>query len=494
MLPDKQEPSLQFFNKISDAIIITDLEFNIKAWNRAAELTYGWKAEEIIGKNIMNTIRIEYINQEQDKVLMEFEKEGKWKGDVVQYTKNGEEIHIFSSVSLIKDKNGNPTEIVAINQNKTKTRKIEDKLKLSKEKYRLIVENAHEGIWMIDEHGYTSFVNDRMAEILGYRREEMLDAHLFNYMDEEYKKIAKKNLKRGKQGIREQHEFVFVGKDRKRISVLLSASPLFTEKEKYIGAVALISDITDKKKAEEKLKKSEKRYRDAYEQANLYRDLFTHDMNNILQVIISSSELISYDKNDIDDKIESYLEIIKNQAQQGAALINSIHRLSELEEKDIELEPIELIGILDRQLEYIKKMYKEKEILIERNNEINQYVILANRFLGEVFRNILTNSIKYNNNSKIEIIIKVSMEIVDDREYIKLQFIDNGLGIKDEKKEIIFHKGKKDLKGSKGMGIGLSLVKVIIEKYQGKIWVEDRIEGNYKMGSKFIVLLPKLKK
>jgi len=71
-----------------------------------------------------------------------------------------------------------------------------------------------------------------------------------------------------------------------------------------------------------------------------------------------------------------------------------------------------------------------------------------------------------------------------------MEFLDNGIGIQDDKKKILFKEGYRKLKGSKGMGLGLSLVSKILNTFNGKIWVEDRVKGDYTKGSKFILLLP----
>jgi len=618
-MSNTQKQDKKFFDEISDAIIITDLNYNIIAWNDAAERIYGWKAQEIIGKNIMDTIRIEYINQDPRDVIKEFENENNWSGEVIQYTKNGRKIQVRSSVSLIKDVNGTPKEIIAINQDLTETRKIEKRLKISEKKYQLIVENAQEGIWMIDENGYTNFVNDRMAEMLDYSRDEMMGKHLYDFSDEEYTKIAKKNIQRRKKGIKEQHEFQFVKKNDEKIYTNLNASPIFTEEGKYIGSVALISDITekkeaerklkeseekfrkiseqsliglqiiqngklvylnrtaadftgftpeeiksmdfknivnnihpediksvrnrfkerlnnpnkikdpfqfrvihkdgtirwieslnksikykgndadliflvditDKKKAETSLKKSEVKYREAYDKANFYKDLFIHDMNNILQVISSSTELIQkFFKNQKEEEIKGFTDMIQRQINRGTELILNIHKLSVLEEKDIEIESVDAIKILMKVTDYVKKAYSKQNVNIHIKTPFNNYNIPANELLEEVYQNLLINSIKYNDNEKKEIIIRISEEKEEDNKFLKLEFIDNGRGIEDERKDIIFQKGKKTEKGSKGLGFGLSLVQLIIKKFNGKIWAEDRIKGNYQAGSKFIILLP----
>ena len=71
-----------------------------------------------------------------------------------------------------------------------------------------------------------------------------------------------------------------------------------------------------------------------------------------------------------------------------------------------------------------------------------------------------------------------------------MEFIDNGLGIEDRRKKNIFQRGFNQDKSIYGMGLGLSLVSIIIDKFNGEIWVEDRIKGDYKRGSNFIIKIP----
>ena len=104
---------------------------------------------------------------------------------------------------------------------------------------------------------------------------------------------------------------------------------------------------------------------------------------------------------------------------------------------------------------------------------------------------ILINAIKYNTNPEVEIFIKISNGHGESNDFIKLEFIDNGIGIIDEKKKIIFEKDNRRYKGKKGMGLGLSLVKKIIDSYNGDIWVENRVQEDYSRGSNFVLLIPK---
>ncbi|MFX1413624.1 MAG: MASE3 domain-containing protein [Promethearchaeota archaeon] len=150
----------------------------------------------------------------------------------------------------------------------SKTIALEDsflKIKESEEKYRLFVESAHEGIWAIDKNAYTTYVNKRMTEILGYSEQEMIGKHLFAFMDKENVEKSKKYLKRREEGIKEQHEFEFLHKNGNKVYTRLETAPLLDEKLEYDGAIAFISDITEHKKAELALINSEKKYRNLVE-------------------------------------------------------------------------------------------------------------------------------------------------------------------------------------------------------------------------------------
>ena len=117
----------------------------------------------------------------------------------------------------------------------------------------------------------------------------------------------------------------------------------------------------------------------------------------------------------------------------------------------------------------------------------------ANEFLGDVFENLLFNAIKHNPEGALEILIRLSRVQIKNIPYIKIEFIDNGKGIEDSIKKILFAGNLSLKKSMYGMGLGLSLVKRIIDLYKGKIWVEDQVQGDHTKGCNFIVLLPEAK-
>nr|MDO8079392.1 PAS domain S-box protein [Candidatus Freyarchaeota archaeon] len=172
------------------------------------------------------------------------------------------------------------------------------KLKRSEEKYRQLVENLNEGIWVIDEEDKTAFVNKRMAEILGYSLDEMLGKHLFSFMDEKGEKVAKYNLERRRQGIREDHDFEFIRKDGTRIYTRLATSPIIDENGNYAGALAAVIDITERRRMEEELANSEKRYKELFN--NTGDAIVIHDLEGkILEVNSVACERFGYSREEL---------------------------------------------------------------------------------------------------------------------------------------------------------------------------------------------------
>ncbi len=131
--------------------------------------------------------------------------------------------------------------------------------------FSMLLSHLREGIWIIDADARTTFVNLRMAAMLGWTPARMLGKSLFDFMDAKGVVLAKQCLERRRRGIREQHEFEFIKKDATRLYASLETSPLFDARGRFAGALAAVTDITLRKKAEDDLLRSETKYRSLFE-------------------------------------------------------------------------------------------------------------------------------------------------------------------------------------------------------------------------------------
>ncbi len=143
----------------------------------------------------------------------------------------------------------------------------QERLRKSEENYRRLLDTVQEGIWVTDTDAITTFVNPRMAEILGFTPEEMIGKPLCSFMDVQGKLLAEFNTKRRKHGIKEQHEFEFITKQGERIYTRLETGPVCDETGQYVGSIAAVADITASKQAELRLRASEQAFRAVVENA-----------------------------------------------------------------------------------------------------------------------------------------------------------------------------------------------------------------------------------
>jgi signal transduction histidine kinase len=241
-----------------------------------------------------------------------------------------------------------------------------------------------------------------------------------------------------------------------------------------------------------KLKLTKNKFEKAYNRAEFLMDLIAHDICNILQVILISvnncQKVIESSKK--PEEIEESLHLIENQVREGSNLISNVIEFSRLEDEDISVRRFEIIPILEKKGAQIKDSYQHRDLSIQIQSSIEHVYVYANDLLKEVFENILHNAINHNKGIPLEINIHISKAERNNKHYIKMEFIDNGKGIEDPIKVSLFQEDFTSLRTSSGMGLGLSLVKRIIDLFNGEIRVEDRIKGDYTKGCNFIVLLP----
>jgi PAS domain S-box-containing protein len=138
-------------------------------------------------------------------------------------------------------------------------KELEEKLRESENKYRNIVKTSVEGIWIFNAVSETTYVNEKMAEMLGYNREEMIGRFIWDFTSDEDKDIFQIKLANRKQGIDEVYEHKLIRKDGSPLLVSVSAKGFFDDASKFEGSVGMFTDITDRKRAEQELRESKAR-------------------------------------------------------------------------------------------------------------------------------------------------------------------------------------------------------------------------------------------
>ena len=491
-LMESEEKLKNFMEAATEGFLIYDSELNLLEINDSALKIIRMSREDMIGKHILELIPgLDKTGRYNAYLNVIKTGEPFYADDVIQLPKFGG-IHL--SINAFKIIGG----LGMIFSDVTERRNAEQKLKESEKNYRSLFEN------MTSAFAYHKIIVDEDNKPIDY---EFLEANpaFEEFTGLKVENIIGKTVKEILPGI-ENDPADWIDKYGK---VTLTGIPITFENyaeplDQWYSVLAyssrkdhfavIFTNITEQKQVEKAIKKSEKEYREAYNRAEFYKDLFTHDINNILQNILSGIQLSEINIGDTGKlkKLKDYFSIIKDQLKRGAKLVSNIRKLSKLEEAEISIKKVEICSILEKSIMYVKNAYQDKNMTIQVDSTSKKLYIQANELLEDVFENILVNAIKYNDNLTVEILVKISKEKIQNKNYIRFEFIDNGIGIDDSRKNLVFQRGYSDEKSAQGMGLGLSLVKKIIDTYKGKIWVEDRVKRDYKKGSNFVILIPEV--
>jgi signal transduction histidine kinase len=184
------------------------------------------------------------------------------------------------------------------------------------------------------------------------------------------------------------------------------------------------------------------------------------------------------------------MEVIFQQLERGESLISKVRKLSKIAKKtQHDMKAVDIKKIIKKAIRHIRSRFQENKLRTNTDFPEESLIVKGGDLLLDAFENILLNGCIHNESDQIELWIDLSKVQKEGQNYIKIEVKDNGMGISKQRKKDIFKRSYEINHQGKGMGIGLSLVKEIIDTYGGKIWVENRVKGDYSLGSNFIVLL-----
>jgi diguanylate cyclase (GGDEF)-like protein/PAS domain S-box-containing protein len=173
--------------------------------------------------------------------------------------KNGSTVFILSRALHLKNAEGQMLRMVGSHLDITEAKRQELALQESEARYRNVIETTLEGVWILDPDGLTTFVNERMAEMLGYEAEDMQNQLFLDFMFPEDRAAGQAFFARRQAGIQEQHPFKLCRQDGSELWTLVSGTPVFNRDDSYQGVIGLLTDITPLINTQEALKESEMR-------------------------------------------------------------------------------------------------------------------------------------------------------------------------------------------------------------------------------------------
>ncbi|MEM0344153.1 MAG: HAMP domain-containing sensor histidine kinase [Thermoplasmata archaeon] len=219
-------------------------------------------------------------------------------------------------------------------------------------------------------------------------------------------------------------------------------------------------------------------------------DIIAHDINNYNQAVTSYLQLATASKG-VPAKVANYLERASAAAWSISETIQRANKLVTIEQEGAKnLGPVELGQVLKESVEEVRRTHEDRDFEIDLKLGNHRYFVMGNELANEIFVNIISNAIDYDPHEKAKVEISIGEFTVEPRKYWCVSVADNGIGIPDSKKNVVFGRFSGGEDTGPGSGLGLSIVRAVVEAYHGMVWVEDRVPGDPSKGSVFRVALP----
>ncbi|OPY30216.1 MAG: sensory histidine kinase AtoS [Methanocella sp. PtaU1.Bin125] len=254
-------------------------------------------------------------------------------------------------------------------------------------------------------------------------------------------------------------------------------TPMARGKQAHGAVVALI----DAGEAREREAQCERLRRET----EFYVDLMSHDIRNFNQVSMGYMEMLELSENLAEDQ-RAYLEKALSGVKGSNKLIDDIKRIRMIRETGgNNLVPMDLGKILAEDVQHIVRTYEGRRVVVNQNAG-SGCMAMVNGLAHDVFRHIMENAIKFDEHPEKVI----DIDVVDSQEgFWTVRIADHGPGMPDDRKKPVFERMSGG--STRGAGLGLSIVKLIVDRFGGRIWVEDRVPGDRSQGSVFVVQLRK---
>jgi two-component system sensor kinase FixL len=463
-----------------DAVVAMDQLGSITEWNRQAEVVFGWSRQEALGQNLAEMIIPPADRDAHRRGLAHFLAAGvgpvlNKRIEVSALNRRGE---LFpAELAITAQRMPDHHHFTAFIRDISERRRNEE----SRALLAAIVASTDDPILSATLGGIITSWNAAAERLLGYRAAQAIGRHIrliipLDRQGEEQDVIAQ--IANG-QSI-EHYETVRVAKDGRRIDVSVSISPIRDETGRALGAAKVLRDITMRKLADAELA----RHVEALERSNKELDDFayiaSHDLKEPLRGLFYNAKFLQDDYAEkLDPEGVRRLLRLGYLSQRMEQLVNDLLYFSRLGRQELAIQSTDLNAVIrDIQL-MIETTLEERNATIVIPHELPRILCDKTR-VAEVFRNLITNAVKYNDNAikRVEIGYLEELKTKDGVERQVFYVKDNGIGIAEEFYEAIFRIFKRlnvEDDDKKGTGVGLTFVRKIVERHGGRIWLDSSI-------------------
>ena len=476
-------------NTMGEGLVLMDSDHRMKQLNKKACELFQYPREEILGKEYTFWVHPDFVDI-LGKELKKREKGAKSTYEALYRRKDGSEFWARVTAVPIVDEEGNYQGSIGCLSDITEEKKLADEMRRLHEFNEKLIQVANVWINVTDPEGKVTLWNDEAERISGYSRHEVLgNSRIWEwlYPDEEYReRIWQQQQMLAKTGNSRRIDTTIRTKEGKEKVIAWYGTRLLDENEQGTGWMAIGHDVTQRRKDEEQLQAYANTLNEISKEKDRFMATATHELRTPLTVIYGFADLLTK-RDDLNAEQRTKIEGIKNQAQRLGMLIANLLDISRIEagKSALVLEQIDLSTILNKVITELTPRLKRKGQKLNYSQHPAQ-ACADEMAVKQVLMNLLNNAISY---TPVGGKITVRTKAIEGRMQVKI--CDTGIGITPEEQRSIFVEfyrtpQAKQIKPN-GNGLGLSIVKRLLEEMHGSIGVRSAGKGQ---GSSFSVNLP----
>lgn len=452
----------------NDAIIAETLDGTITAWNRAAEQLFGYSAAEAVGKN--TEIIVPPSEQAKIRNILDRVRRGDRVEpfETVRQHKDGHLIEVSLSVSPVRTANGAIVGIARIARDVSAQ-------KLAEALFRMAVEASPSGMMMADASGSILLVNNELERLFGYSREELVGHSLEILVPERFRAahanfVAEFGRAPAARQMGARRDLVGLRKDGTEFLAEIGLNSVQSPSGLFI--LAAVIDISERKRAEHAIAAQTELLRRSNAELEQFAYVASHDLQEPLRMVASYTQLLAERYvGKLDPKADKYIRYAMEGARRMQTLVRDLLTYSRISTEPLQLHRVDSKPVLGTVLERLSAVIEDTKADIVVGDL--PAVTSDETELGQVFQNLIANALKFRSDQPVH--VTIAARRADDAWVFSVA--DNGLGIDPRNHDRVFQMFQRLHERGKyeGSGIGLAIVKKIVERHGGRIWVESAI-------------------
>jgi PAS domain S-box-containing protein len=483
------------FNAAHDAIMTLDPEGTITYWNRGAERLYGWTKQEAEGQNANALLRT-WFPESREALWPKLMRSGLWEGELIHVTRDGVRVTVASSWTLMKDEAGNASAILEISSDVTERKKAESALAESEATLRITFATMADGIVIAGLDEEIIDCNEAILRLTQRSRDDIIGKPFGDLLPHEFRSLipdARKLLigaifdrtvvsSGKKETVRTDSQLL--RKNGDRVDIEANISLIEDASGQPAAFLTVARDVTERKRMESKLNRTLADLQRSNAELEQFAYVTSHDLQEPLRMITSYIQLICEDyKGRLDADADQYIAFAVEGAKRMHTLINDLLAYSRVGTRGEPFMPTSMNGVLSAAIANLEVAIEESHAVVTQDQLPT--VLGDESQLIQLFQNLLGNAIKFRSDA----IPKIHVGVEETKDDWVFSVRDNGIGIDMKYAERIFSVFQRlhTREDYPGTGIGLAIVRKIVERHGGRIWVESEPAN----GSTFCFTLPR---